>query len=370
MEDKKKYGIIAMILLAIVIGILLFYPKNKSPEENEPNSRENIIPESKTENLQEQKVSGYHLVTYKQSANTNSFIQSLTVTASNQDQIRFVIGTIDDHSVIQERTSFELPCQKGENTFDLLKERHLLKTGEYLFMDIEGQDLLFTQKGSQTKSLVQNENNKVSGKMLVTESNYILPFHYELQTVQTYQALFIGNDITTQNGGKGLHATDETLDYYALTQKRLENTFPEVKTNRLNASAWETFEGEETKKQWITEHLPKETITDLDLVIFQLGDQYNGSNFENDMTYLVQTIRQNSPNAEILWLGLWNKNDQVLNTLPVICERLQIAFIDIHDLNVPEYQSLVTEPEVYYPNNEAMQVISNRIIDVLNYQHE
>jgi len=43
--------------------------------------------------------------------------------------------------------------------------------------------------------------------------------------------------------------------------------------------------------------------------------------------------------------------------LPGICERLHLEYIIIRDLNVPDYQSLVTEnvdgiaKEVYYPNN-------------------
>lgn len=376
MENKKGYAIIAIVAIICAIVLVIFYPREKVYEE--ALSANNTIPDEKVEpqDLEEVKVAGYHLVTYAQSANSNSLIQSLTVKAVNEGKIRFVIGTIDSKSIPQERTSFEIECTEGENTIDLSKQRHLLKQGEYLFMDISGQDTLYTKQGNDSKTYVQSENNKVSGKMIMTESNYILPFQYTLSKIENFNSLVIGNEITTQNGGKGLNATEENLDYYHITKTRLENTFDKVKINAVNATTWEKGEENRTRKDWLADFLKKDMLTNLDLVIFQLGDHYAGENLENDMKDLVEHIRQYSPNAQMLWLGVWGQNETMQSRLPGICERLHLEYINIRDLNVPDYQSLVTEnvdgitKEVYYPNNEAMQIISNRIVEVLEYTQE
>ncbi len=366
--EKKKIVEISMILIGLLILLgILFFRKNEPPIPDKPDFE---IPEEKIGNLEEIRVSGYHLVTYEQSANQNSLIQTLNIKAETNENIRFVIGTIDDEGKVHERMSFEVACQKGENAVDLLAERYFIKQGEYLLMDLFGQDLLYKQEGVNAQTLVQTESNKKAGQMLMTQSDFILPFKYTLQKAQEYNVLVIGNDITTKNGGKGIAATDETRDFYTLTKTRLENTFPKVNMNRINAVEWELPKVIGTRKDWLEKNLKKDTISKLDLVIFQLGDNIQQEqNFEENVTELVEWIRTVSPNTEMLWVGMWDINEKILNALPGICERLAMEFVNISDLVVPEYQSLVTQElnEVFYPNNEAMQIISNRIIQTLKF---
>lgn len=372
MENRKKWILVITILLVVFIGmILVFNPKKENGNtqlSKEETSEENL------EKLEKVNVSDYHLVTYEQSANTNSFIKSLEVKAVKNGKIKFVIGSIDSDSMIHERTSFEIDCKEGENTVDLLEQRHLLKQGEYLFMDIYGQDVLYTKNGKTAKSLVQIQSNQTAGKMPIVQSDFILPFQYTLSKVKEYNALVIGNDITTKDGKNGLAATDEAHDYYALTKTRLENTFPNLNINRINAKAWEQSNQLQMQKDWLAQNIKKDILQNLDLVLFQLGDNFQQEDFETSVTELVQWIRQISPNAEMIWIGLWDMNEKIFNRLPSFCERLGIEFINISDLAVPEYQSLATEntnlnfTEVFYPNNEAMQIISNRIIETLKFE--
>ena len=373
MENRKKYGMIVIIIIALIcIGIMLM--KNEKP--NNITSSNHITPEENKNELEKVNVSGFHLVTYEQSANNNSFINTLNVDSVSDGNIKFVIGTIDENFVVQERMSFEIACKKGENTIDLRNQRYFIKTGEYLFMDIYGQDVLYTQEGETAKSLVQNEANKVAGKMIMVKSDFILPFQYTLEKTQEYNVLVIGNDITTKDGGKGIAATDETKDYYTLTKARLEKNFQKVNINRINALDWEQNKLLTTRKDWITQNLKKDTISNLDLIIFQLGDNYyQEDDFETSVTELVEEIRNSSPNAEMVWIGVWEINEKILNRLPGICERLEIEFINISDLAITDYQSLVTTntdstnlAQVFYPNNEAMQIISNRIIETLKFE--
>lgn len=370
MKDKKMYIIIAFVIIFIIVGIVKFVnfalrEKGENFEIIEDSEISNLVGETK-----ENKVKGYHLVTYNQSSNTNSFIRYLKVNASSSGKVRFAIGSINDDNTVQERTSFEVECENGENTFDLQKERHFIKKGEYLFMDIYGQDTLFTKENLETSVLLQNENNKKSGKMVLEEGNYILPFEYTLQEAKDYNVLVIGNDITV-NGKVGLNATDSEHDYYSITEKRFLNIFENLRMNRINAKQWE--KDSVNRNDWITKNLNEKVVSDLDLVIFQLGENFNSNDdFEKEITNLVKIIEKYSPNAELVSLGTWSTQNKLFNRIPTICEKLNLEYVEIGDLSEEvDYKSYLEGDntfDVSYPNNEAMQVISNRLMEVLKYE--
>lgn len=383
MKGIKVYWI---VILFIILFVFFIKVSNKKVDSSETNSiEENQISEENDEysfnkELEKVNVTGYHLVTYEQSSDNNSFLKTLYVNMENEGKVKFVIGTIEKN-IVQERNSFEVNLKKGENKVDLLEKKYLIKKEEYLFMDIFGQDVLYKQNKETAKSLIQTESNKVSGEMLITESDYVLPFKYTLEKVDEYKALVIGNDVTIKNNKYGASASDEEHDYYYLTKARLENTFDSVKMNRINAIAWEQKNIALNRQEWLNKNLTEDKIKKLDLVIFQLGDNYSEeNNFETDIVQMVEHVRKYSPNAEMIWIGLWNINEKRLNSLPGICERLGIQFINISDLSVPEYQSYNKElsqdngelsgfQELFYPNNEAMQIISNRIMEVLKFDY-
>lgn len=376
MKNKLKIIIILSSILLVILTVNMVkmirdLDKKMVDLETENRAEEPI---QNQESLKKVNVTGYHLVTYAQSANQHSLLKTLDIKMEEDAKVKFVIGTIDDKNLVEERTYFEINCKKGDNTFDLLEDRHFLKEGEYLFMDIAGQDVLYEQQ-TKTKSLVQNESNQLAGKMIITESDYVLPFKYTLEKAQDYNVYVIGNDITTKDETKGLAATDEKHDYYYLTKTRLENTFEKVNINRINAVDWEENKLTSTREDWLSKNLTEDKLKNLDLVIFQLGDHFQPEeDFETSVNKMVEHVRTYYPNAEMIWVGIWNANEKIQINLPGICERLGIEFVNISDLNVPEYQSLVTQQidleEVFYPNNEAMQIISNRIIEVLNFDFE
>lgn len=373
MKIKKEYFLIGFLIILIFIIVRFFLPQNNIPNYN-------IVPEEKISDennnniVIEEKVTGYHLVTYNQSANQNSFIDNIKITASNDDKVRFVIGTIDENSFVNERFSFELECKKGENEFNLFKQRYFVKKGEYLFMDDFGQDILFTNEDKNVKSLVQSDADKVAGNMIIKESNYILPFEYSLKEVKDFSVLFIGNDITTRNGGKGIDATSDEFDYYSITKTRLENMFENLNINRVNISDWEKLTGTTERKLWLQENIKDELFQNRDLIIIQLGENYKEldiKNMETDIANLIDKIRKNSQNTEIIWLGPWNNsNENMLLSIPGICEKLNIKYIRLNDLYNEEYKSLNLEisKNEFFPNNEGMQVISNRIIETLGFE--
>lgn len=366
MEDKKKIMIaaVAIVIMLILIGTIV---RSALQVKNEPDDFE-IIEETDRDTLvgkQPEKVTGYHLVTYAQDANEHSFIQNLEVEAASEGPVKFVIGAVNENSRIEERMTFELDCKQGKNTFDLLNARYMLKKGEYLWMDINGQDTLFKEQGSSAKSLVQNEANQVLGEMPVQESDYLLPFSYTLQKIAEYRCLVIGNEITTNANAPGLNATDMEHDYFHITKTRLEKIFEKVNMNCVNATTWEKSSETAIDKNI----LKSDTLKNLDLVILQLGENLNSAfDIETKMKNLIEYIKEYSPHAEIIWMSGWNMQGAILNTIPAICEREQVQFMNIADLYETDYQSLVDQERLlYYPNNEAMQTISNRLMEALKF---
>lgn len=372
MKNKKIYIII--IIVIIVMLLLVKMMVNVALKANQETEDFEIIEETDRDTLvgkQAEKVKGYHLVTYNQSANMNSYLKNLEVQVESEGKVKFVIGSVNEQSIVEERNSFELECKQGENSFDLSEKKYGLKKGEYLFMDIAGQDTLYKQEGNSIQSLVQTESNQRLGEMILVESDYDLPFHYTLEKVKTYNCFVIGNDLTTSQNAQGLDATDNEHDYYYLTKTRFENIFEKVNMERVSLTNWE--KGVETAIG--NDILPKDDLENLDLVLVQLGENFDTtSDFETKIVNLIKYIKQYSPNAEIVWLNGWNTKEVVLNKIPAICEQYHVELISIEDLYNQEYQSLVTElsnPEagelVYYPNNEGMQVISNRIMEKLKF---
>lgn len=378
MEKLRKYIIIAIIVVLSLFVILGFFRQ----QEPRPKFDEEVVIDNETQNeIEEKQVSGYHLVTYDQAANLNSFIQNLNVTASNDNNIRFVIGSLDENNFIQERMEFTLNCIKGENNFNLLEKRYLIKQGEYLFMDLSGQDFVYEQENSEVKSLIQKQSKKVSGKMQVQESDYILPYEYTLKEVQEYNCLVLGNEITDNYTGVGFGATEEKLDYYNLTKSRLKDTFNTLNINRINITSWEKAETELDRANWLTQNISERNLNNLDLVIFQLGDNFNiNSDLEKSITDMVEYIKKYSPNVEMFLIGPWFDSQIIYRRLPSICDKLNINFIDISDLAKDDEYKTPVEDEfldvnnelqtkvIYYPNNAAMQIISNRIIEKLGFE--
>lgn len=366
MEDKKKVfvAVIAIVIMLILIGTIV----RRALQVKEENESFEVIEETDRDTLvgkQAEKVTGYHLVTYAQTSNEHSFIKNLEVEVASEGPVKFVIGSINENSRIEERMTFELNCKQGKNTFDLLNNRYMLKKGEYLFMDVNGQDTLYKEEGVYAKSLVQSESNRVLGEIPVRESDYLLPFSYTLEKADEYRCLVIGNEITTNANAQGLNATDMEYDYFHLTKTRLENIFEKVTMNSINLVNWEKSLETEVDKNI----LKSDNLKNLDLVIIQLGENLNVvSDFETKMENLLGVIKEYSPHAEMIWISGWNMQGTVLNTIPAICEREQVQFMNIADLYETDYQSLVDEQRlIYYPNNEAMQTISNRLMEILKF---
>ena len=90
--------------------------------------------ETSNESIDEETSGNYYLVTYNQSAESISYVESIKVNAKETGEIAFVIGNVDSNGLINERVRFVEKCEEGENELKI-SEKYIVKQGEYLFMD-------------------------------------------------------------------------------------------------------------------------------------------------------------------------------------------------------------------------------------------
>lgn len=196
-----------------------------------------------------------------------------------------------------------------------------------------------------------------------------------------YNVLVIGNSLTIERDGIGMAASDQYHDYYYLTKQRLEEKYETLNMNRISCIHWEENRIIRSRTDWIQDNLKPELVGNQDLVIFQLGDNcVPTETFEESVTELVSHVKQYSPNAKMLFVGMWFINEERMAMMPQICEKLGMEFVDISDLVVDENKShigaevttidgkkntIATIEEAFHPNDQGMQKIADRICQKL-----
>ena len=193
----------------------------------------------------------------------------------------------------------------------------------------------------------------------------------------SYNVLVIGNSLTLERDGIGMAASDQYHDYYYLTKKRLQEKYEKLNMNRISCIHWEENRIIRSRTDWIQDNLKPDLVANQDLVIFQLGDNcVPTETFEGSVTELVNHVKQYSPNAQMLLVGMWFINEERMAMMPQIAQNLGLEFVDISDLVVDENKShigaeittidgnkntIATIEEAFHPNDEGMQKIADRI---------
>ena len=176
-------------------------------------------------------------------------------------------------------------------------------------------------------------------------------------------------------------ASDPYHDYYYLTQKRLEQVHKNLNMNRISCIHWEENRIIRSRTDWIQDNLKEDVVKNQDLVIFQLGDNcVPTETFEQSVTELVNHVKQYSPKAKMLLVGMWFINEERLAMMPTLAQNLGMEFVNISDLVVDENKShigaevtaidgkkntIATIEEAFHPNDEGMQKIADRICEKL-----
>ena len=215
---------------------------------------------------------------------------------------------------------------------------------------------------------VSNKDNEITQNVDIVDNSQ-----------EDYNALVIGNSITLERDGIGMAASDQYHDYYYLTKERLSKKYKNLDMNRISAIHWEENRIITSRTDWINENLTEDLVSDLDLVIFQLGDNcVPTETFDASVTELVNHVKKYSPNAKMILVGMWFINEERLAMMPQIAQKLGMEFVDISDLVVDENKSHIgaevttidgkkntisTIEEAFHPNDEGMKKIADRICE-------
>ena len=132
--------------------------------------------------------------------------------------------------------------------------------------------------------------------------------------------------------------------------------------------------------------LDKALLKKYDLVIIQLGENTREyETFEEDLLDMMNYVTESQGrNVPTIFLGNFWQNDELDNIKKRVCQRIKSAYIDLKDIQNNEqymagigYQVHDFNGNIYsvnhkgvalHPNDRAMEVIANRIVDRIKFQ--
>lgn len=202
---------------------------------------------------------------------------------------------------------------------------------------------------------------------------------------EEFNYLAIGNSITWHRicdywwGEYGMAASEPDKDYYHLVCKALEKEHGEINAECYSFIPWETLSTDRAETLvMLDEHLNK----NLDLITIQLGENViEPSSFDTDFSYLLTYIKEKAPNAELIVVGNFWKNDVVENAKVKSAQDANVKYADITEImEKNEYRntigtevlgddlqkhSIQNDAVAAHPNDKAMEYIANKIIELV-----
>lgn len=199
------------------------------------------------------------------------------------------------------------------------------------------------------------------------------------------KVLFIGNSLLLGfNNTFGMCASDSKHDYYYYVTQYLKQFHPDGTYDKLLGSTYEMCETKEAAKGWIEDNI-NTRATDYDLVIVQLGDNINNDAkkelFKTSCKDLLVGIRNQMPNARVVWAGEWYSSAKRQEIIATSCAETGSTFIDISDLAVIQANkgaigNVITRDDgstfvvdnsgvASHPGDKGMKAIADRMIEKL-----
>ena len=214
------------------------------------------------------------------------------------------------------------------------------------------------------------------------------------------KALFVGNSLLLGMNRRaadplyayGMCARDHTRDWYWQVKAALLAREPEVECRRLFGAPLEQMRSasdlealwSRTANEFTGAPMGESFTPDLDLIVFQLGDNLNTperlSAFEGAFDDLMGRMRRASPGARILWVYGWFNHAFTRETLLRLCGRWNIAAVDVHALRTEETQAVqgqscetadggqgvVSDGWITHPGDAGMAAIAEAVIRALD----
>lgn len=160
----------------------------------------------------------------------------------------------------------------------------------------------------------------------------------ELHAVESVpaKAVFIGNSLLLGNGTFGMCATDNENDYYYYVTEAIIAQKSNATFQKQHGSSFEVAETLTAATTWINTYIAPLMGNDVGLVVIQLGDNVNNATrvnvFKDSCVALLRYIRENSPNANVIWVGEWYSTTEKQSIIADACAKTGSTFVDISDL--------------------------------------
>lgn len=240
--------------------------------------------------------------------------------------------------------------------------------------------------------LVQHE--KMQDELILqlqTELNDIYNLRADLKNINYLDTginyLAIGNSITKHKENEywwdehGMAASTKEKDYVHLIAAYLREEGEEVLFYTYNFYQWEV---QSTDRAEMLELIDPYMNSELDIITVQLGENVTDTRtYYEDYKELINYIKRGSPNAIIIIIDdFWSDREKSVIKSRVAMET-NVYFVDLSDIRGDEEYQCGIGTVVYdsegiehmvehegvarHPGDKGMEVIANRVIDILKH---
>lgn len=173
------------------------------------------------------------------------------------------------------------------------------------------------------------------------------------------RVVFLGNSLLMGNLTFGLSASDSTKDYFYRLDSAFRSYNPDCISHRIMAKQLENSTEDSSLTKELAENILPWIGDTTDLIIIQLGDNFNTSQELQRMPETLETLYDaictHAHNAKVVWVGEWYATDYKQRILRRMAYFYGAQFIDISDLNTSENQGKVGD--VYSHSDKRVQCI-------------
>jgi len=224
--------------------------------------------------------------------------------------------------------------------------------------------------------------------------SYMKELGYNTFTLHEGRLSITRHEITSYwwSDGRGMEATSQNTDYVHQTESLLADKLEELKPGAkgingyaFNYFVWETNAHDRAQTYPVMDKYMTEG-GGLDVVVLQLGENVldasaDGSTYESDYTELIQHIKEEAPNAQIITVGdFWadDTNDAVKRSA---AEETGVTYVDLaeiqDDTNYEAGMGTMVEGDdgeeheiehsgvAKYPGDTGMKWIAKKIVEAI-----
>lgn len=198
--------------------------------------------------------------------------------------------------------------------------------------------------------------------------------------------LFLGNSLTRHDITNywwdeiGMAASEAEKDYYHVVVSEMSNIYDNVNSYAYNFSQWEISDHDRAQTIKLIDSV---LLPQINILILQLGENIsNTDTLESDLDYLITYIKSECPNADIIMVGNFWKDEVVESIKYKISSRYNLKYVSLKDLwdkkefmagmGAVVYDADGNEHKIEHsgvarhPGDRGMQAIADRIIKYIN----